>query len=36
VFLFLNGYALEPTEEDEVLTMVGVADGSLSEHQLAD
>ena len=35
-FLFLNGYALEPTEEDEVLTMVAVADDSLSEHQLAD
>jgi death-on-curing protein len=35
-FLFLNGYALEPTEEDEVLTMVAVADSSLSEHQLAD
>jgi len=35
-FLFLNGNALEPTEEDEVLTMVAVADGSLSEHQLAD
>ena len=35
-FLFLNGFALEPTEEDEVLTMVAVAEGSLSEHQLAD
>ena len=35
-FLFLNGYALEPTEEDEVLTMVAVADSSLSEQQLAD
>ncbi len=35
-FLFLNGSALEPTEEDEVFTMVAVADGSLSEHQLAD
>ena len=35
-FLFLNGYVLEPTEEDEVLTMVAVADSSLSEHQLAD
>jgi death-on-curing protein len=35
-FLFLNGYALEPTEEDEVLTMVAVADSSLSKHQLAD
>jgi death on curing protein len=35
-FLSLNGCALEPTEEDEVLTMVAVADSSLSEHQLAD
>jgi death on curing protein len=35
-FLFLNGDALEPTEEDEVLTMVAVADSSLSEQQLAD
>jgi death-on-curing protein len=35
-FLFLNGYALEPTEEDEVLTMVAVADSSLSEQQFAD
>jgi death on curing protein len=35
-FLFLNGYVLEPTEEDEVLTMVAVADSSLSEQQFAD
>jgi death on curing protein len=35
-FLFLNGYALEPTEEDEVLTLVAVADSSLSEQQFAD
>jgi death-on-curing protein len=34
-FLFLNGYALEPGEEDEVLTMVAVADDSLSESGLA-
>jgi len=34
-FLFLNEYALEPGEEDEVLTMVAVADGSLSETELA-
>ena len=33
-FLFLNGYALEPGEEDEVLTIVAVADGSLSETEL--
>jgi death-on-curing protein len=34
-FLFLNGYALEPSEEDEVLTMVAVADGSMTETELA-
>jgi len=34
-FLFLNGYALEPAEEDEVLTLVAVADGSLTESALA-
>ena len=33
-FLFLNGYAIEPGEEDEVLTMVAVADDSLSEKEL--
>lgn len=35
-FLFLNGQALEPDEIDEVETMVGVADGSVSQAQLAD
>jgi death-on-curing protein len=34
-FLFLNGYALEPGEEDEVLTLVAVANGSLAERELA-
>jgi death-on-curing protein len=34
-FLFRSGYALEPKEEDEVLTMVAVADSSLTEHGLA-
>ena len=34
-FLFLNGYELEPGEEDEVLTMVAVADSSLTETELA-
>ena len=34
-FLFLNGYALEPGQEDEVLTMVAVADGSLTEPALS-
>ena len=35
-FLFLNGYALEPAQEDEVLTLVAVADSSLNELALAD
>ena len=35
-FLFLNGYALEPAEEDEVLTLIAVADSSLNELALAD
>jgi death on curing protein len=34
-FLFVNGYLLEPAEEDEVLTIVAVAEGSVSEQQLA-
>ena len=34
-FLFLNGYALEPAEEDEVATIVAVADGSLDESGVA-
>jgi death on curing protein len=34
-FLFLNNHTLEPGEEDEVLTMVAVADGSLTETQVA-
>jgi prophage maintenance system killer protein len=34
-FLFLNGQVLEPKEEDEVLTMVGVADGSIDESALS-
>ena len=35
-FLFLNGYALEPNEQDEVLTLVAVAEGSLIEAPLAE
>lgn len=35
-FLFVNGYLLEPAEEDEVLTIVAVAAGSVSEQQLAE
>jgi death-on-curing protein len=34
-FLFLNVLALEPAEEDEVLTLVAVADGALDERGLA-
>ena len=33
--MFLNGYALEPAEDDEVLTMIAVADGALDERGLA-
>jgi death-on-curing protein len=33
-FLYLNGYELEPTQEDEVATLVAVADGSLGEAGL--
>jgi len=35
-FLFLNGYALEPAQDDEVVTLIAVADGSLAESALAD
>ncbi len=30
-FLFLNGQIFEPAEKDEVLTIVGIADGSIDE-----
>jgi death on curing protein len=35
-FLFVNGYALEPVQDDEVVTLIAVADGSLAESALAD
>ena len=35
-FLFLNRYQLEPTEADEVETMVGVAEGAVNETMLAE
>ena len=35
-FLDLNGYALEPQQNDEVMTLVAVADGSLTEDGLAE
>jgi death-on-curing protein len=35
-FLFLNDQRLEPPEADEVVTMVGLAAGELSEAQMAD
>lgn len=34
-FLHLNGQVLEPAQQDEVATMLAVADGSLDEQQLA-
>lgn len=34
-FLYLNGYALEPRQDEEVATLVAVADGSLGEVELA-
>lgn len=34
-FLYLNGKVLEPAQQDEVATMLAVADGSLNEQQLA-
>lgn len=33
-FLFLNGHALEPRQDDEVATLVAVADGSLDQTRL--
>ena len=33
-FLFLNGHALEPRQDDEVATLVAVADGSLNQDEL--
>ncbi len=35
LFLMLNGYELSSTPHDNVLTILGVADGSLSEDELA-
>lgn len=34
-FLYLNGWELEPSQADEVGTLVAVADGSLIERDLA-
>ncbi len=34
-FLFLNGYAFEPTEGDEVEMLMGVAGGRIDEARLA-
>lgn len=34
-FLYLNGQELEPSQPDEVATLVAMADGSLSEQELA-
>jgi death on curing protein len=35
-FLYLNGQELEPAQEDEVATLVAVADGSLGEALPSD
>ena len=35
-FLYLNGQELEPSQEDEVATLVAVADGSLGEPEVAE
>ena len=34
VFLFINGIEISATEVDAVITMLGVADGSMGEEQL--
>lgn len=34
-FLFLNGYAFDPAQPDEVETMVGVAAGEIHEPELS-
>lgn len=36
VFMIINGYEINATEVDAVITMLGVADGSIGEKQLAD
>ena len=36
LFLFLNGYVLEAADSDCVLTMLRVAEGSVSEAEFAD
>ena len=35
-FLYLNGQELEPSQPDEVTTLVAVADGSLDKARLAE
>jgi death-on-curing protein len=35
VFLYLNGQLLEPAQDDEVMTFVALADGSLGEETFA-
>lgn len=34
LFLVMNGYEFEPAEEDEVVTMIGVAEDMVDEHDL--
>lgn len=35
-FMYLNGQELEPSQEDEVATLIAVADGFLGEPELAE
>jgi death on curing protein len=35
-FIYLNGQELEPSQEDEVATLIAVADGSLGEPGLTE
>ena len=35
VFLLLNGYSLDATQEEKYLTFLALADGTLSEEELA-
>ncbi|HEU0225602.1 MAG TPA: type II toxin-antitoxin system death-on-curing family toxin [Steroidobacteraceae bacterium] len=35
-FLFINGHDFDPAEDDEVHTMVGVADGSIDEAMFSN
>ncbi|HNJ64376.1 MAG TPA: type II toxin-antitoxin system death-on-curing family toxin, partial [Turneriella sp.] len=36
VFMMINGHEINASEVDAVITMLGVADGSIGEKQLAE